>query len=72
MKPLVLASLEDETGDRCVDIIAMPDGSFTFQECRRDAEDSFGWRHLAAGTPPVFDTEAAARAAAQEAVGWLR
>ena len=71
MKPRVLESIEDETGDRCVDIVALWDGGFTFRECRRDPEDSFGWRHLSAGDPPVFATEYLARAAAREAVGWL-
>ena len=71
MKPLVLASYEDETGDRCVDIICFPEGDFAFRECRRDPEDSHGWRHLAGGEPQRYETEQAALAAAKEAVLWL-
>lgn len=71
MKPLVLASLEDDTGDRCVDIVRLAVGTFTFRECRRDPEDSHGWRHLSGGASPVFTTQDAALLAAKETVGWL-
>ena len=71
MKPLVLISIEDETGDRCVDIIRQSDGRFTFRECRRDPEDSHGWRYLSAAMPPAFDSSAEAREAAILAVGWM-
>ena len=72
MKPLVLASIEDETGDRCVDIVRLADRQFAFRECRRDPEDGYGWRYLSHAPPPKFDTEAAAREAALDAVGWMR
>jgi len=72
MKPLVLASLEDETGDRCVDIIRLNDGQYAFRECRRDPEDGHGWRYLSYAAPDVFDTQSAARDAAVQAVGWLK
>ena len=71
MKPQVLQSIEDDTGDRCVDILCLPSGLFTFRECRRDPEDSHGWRHLSGGDPQSFETEAAARQAAIAAVPWL-
>lgn len=72
MKPLVLQSIGDDTGDRCVDIIRQPDGSYTFRECRRDPEDSHGWRYLSEATPPLFVTEGAALQAARDATGWMR
>ncbi len=72
MKPLVLTSIEDETGDRCVDIIRQPDGRFAYRECRRDPEDGHGWRYLSQAEPPMFESEAAARLAAKEAIGWMR
>lgn len=71
-KPLVLTSLEDETGDRCVDIIRQVDGRFTYRECRRDPEDGHGWRYLSEADPPSFENEAAARKAASDHVGWLK
>lgn len=71
MKPLVLASIEDATGDRCVDIIRLPDGQFAYRECRRDPEDGHGWRYLSKASPTPFDTEADARKAALQDVGWM-
>ncbi|MDP5084342.1 MAG: hypothetical protein NWQ23_02900 [Yoonia sp.] len=71
MKPLVLASIEDEGGDRCIDIVQLTDGTFTFRECRRDPEDGHGWRYLSEAEPPKFESEASARKAAAETVGWM-
>ncbi len=71
MKPLVLASIEDATGDRCVDIICLADGQFAYRECRRDTEDAHGWRYLSAAAPTPFDSEDAAREAALANVGWM-
>lgn len=71
MKPLVLASIEDETGDRCVDIIRLSQTRFAYRECRRDPEDGHGWRYLSQAEPPMFESEAAARSAAAEAIGWM-
>lgn len=69
MKPLVLASIEDESGNRCVDIIRLSDGQFAYRECRRDPEDGHGWRYLSEAPPTPFDTEAAAGKAAAQDVG---
>ncbi len=71
MKPLVLVSIEDATGDRCVDIIRLADGQFAYRECRRDPEDAHGWRYLSEADPTGFDSEAAAREAALANVGWM-
>lgn len=66
---LVLASLEDESGDRCVDLLRQG-ADFGWVECRRDPEDAHGWRHL---HPPRmgFDDAATARADAVAAIGWF-
>ena len=68
-KPLVVTSLEDAGGDRCVDILRLG-ASFGWVECRRDPEDAHGWRHL---HPPRmgFTDAVAARADAAAATGWL-
>ncbi|EBA12923.1 hypothetical protein [Roseobacter sp. CCS2] len=71
MKPLVLASIEDASGDRCVDIIRLSDGQFAYRECRRDPEDGHGWRYLSAAPPAIFDSEDAARKAAMRDIGWM-
>ena len=72
MKPVVRASIEDDSGDRCVDIIRFGPAQFGFRECRRDPEDGHGWRYLSAIAPELFYTEDAARQAATEGVGWMR
>lgn len=70
MKPLVLASLEDEGGDRCVDILRLSDTEFGYSECRRDPEDPHGWRRLH-GIIGGFPAEAEARAVARGVATWL-
>ena len=72
MKPLVITSIEDETGDRCVDILQLGEGAFAFRECRRDPEDTYGWRYLSMAAPTVFGSEAEARNAACRQVGWVQ
>lgn len=72
MKPLVLASIEDETGDRCVDILRLDIGQYAFRECRSDPEDGAGWRYLSNAPPTVFDSETDGREAAAAAIGWMR
>ena len=69
-RDVVLRSLEDQGGDRCVDLVALAAGGFAWVECRRDPEDPFGWRRI--GVPVSgFPSEDAALRAAVEAVGWL-
>lgn len=70
-KPVVVASLEDDTGDRCVDIIRHPEGHFTYAECRRDPEDSHGWRRLSEADGQSYKTQYAAYVAATRDVAWL-
>ncbi|MCF2870026.1 hypothetical protein L0664_03005 [Octadecabacter sp. G9-8] len=70
-KPLVVASLEDDTGDRCVDILKHADDHFTYVECRRDPEDNHGWRRLNEAEGRMFKTEYAAYVAATRDVDWL-
>lgn len=68
---MVMRSIEDRSGQRCVDLIrARTDGRWSYVECRRDPEDAHGWRRL---TDPVegFDSEAGARDAARAAIGWM-
>ena len=71
MSPVVVRSLSDPSGGRCVDILRDPDGGFGWVECRRDPEDCHGWRHLSPPRPMGFPSPEAARADAARAVGWL-
>lgn len=68
-RPLVLRSLEDASGDRCVDLLREGEG-FGWVECRRDPEDAHGWRRLHPPRMGASDADAAL-AQARAAVGWL-
>jgi hypothetical protein len=54
-----------------VDIFARPDGTFGFEEFRRDSEDMGAWTPVAYYSQREFLTEADALAAARAAVPWL-
>ncbi|RFP88344.1 hypothetical protein DZK27_09690 [Rhodobacteraceae bacterium 63075] len=67
----VMRSLGQEGGPLRVDIFRRPDGSFGFEEYRRDPEEGRGWFSLGHHGGRVFDSEAGALAAARAAVRWL-
>ena len=71
MKNRVLTSLESSSSDRCVDIFIRPDGTFGFEEFRRDPEDCGQWRCLNRFSQHVFPSERQAVATAKECVPWL-
>jgi len=71
MSNKVLASLENSYGDYCVDIFARPDGSFGFEEYRRDPEDGV-WRCLHRYAGQVFKSQEAAVTQAKAQVPWLK
>ena len=55
----------------CVDIFQRPDGSFGFDEFRRDAEDGRGWFSIGHFGAARFDTLEGAIEAAIADVGWF-
>jgi hypothetical protein len=67
----VLASPSTTSVDRCVDIFLRPDGTFGFEEFRRDPEDSGAWTPVTYYSAQEYDTEAEALAAARVRVPWL-
>ena len=67
----VLDSPSTVAVDRCVDIFARPDGTFGFEEFRRDPEDMGAWTPVAYYSGRAFATEQEALAAARSAVPWL-
>lgn len=67
----VLASPSTPSVDRCVDIFVRPDGTFGFEEFRRDPEDRGAWTPVAYYSGQEYDTEAEALAAARTRVPWL-
>lgn len=70
MKVLVVRSIEDWSGQRCVDVRREVDGLFSWAECRRDPEDGHGWRHLGIGAGG-FVSEAVATEDAKRSVAWM-
>jgi hypothetical protein len=55
----------------CVDIFRRPDGSFGFDEFRRDPEDTRGWYSIGHFGDRRFDTAEAAMQDALTNVHWL-
>jgi hypothetical protein len=68
---VVVASFENETHDRCVDLFRRPDGTFGFEEFRRDVEDRGAWTPVAFYSGGTYPTHDAARAAGIKVVPWL-
>jgi hypothetical protein len=67
----VLASYQTLEADRCVDLFSRPDGTFGFEEFRRDPEDMGAWTLVSYYSRLEYPTTGAARAAARRAVPWL-
>ena len=68
---VVLESPENDEHNRCVDIFRRPDGSFGFEELRRDPEDQGSWTPMGFQSGKRFASQAEAKAAAMRAVPWL-
>ena len=67
----VVRSINDETGNRCVDIFVRPEGSFGFEEYRRDVEEGGAWSSASGFSGREFVTVDAALDAAVRSVAWL-
>ena len=67
----VLASPSTDSVDRCVDIFLRPDGTFGFEEFRRDPEDRGVWTPVTYFSGQEYESEQGALAAARERVPWL-
>jgi hypothetical protein len=67
---LVLASWESSDRFRCVDIFS-PDGSFGFEEFRRDPEDMGAWTPVAYFSGAMYATRSDVERVAKRAVPWL-
>lgn len=71
-KHKVLRSIETPGGGRCVDIFQRADGTFGFEEYRRDVEDGRGWFPVGFYARLVHDSERAAYGDALDCVPWLK
>jgi hypothetical protein len=68
---VVFDSIENDQHDRCVDLFRRSDGSFGFEEFRRDVEDAGAWTPVAYHSGATYATKDAALSAAVKAVAWL-
>lgn len=55
----------------CVDLFERPDGSFGFDEFRRDPEDGKGWFSIGYHGDKRFDSFDAVLSAAKATIHWL-
>lgn len=67
----VVDSINNLAGDHCVDIFVRDDGSFGFEEFRRDHEDQRGWFSLQRYSTQKFPSLDVALAEARLSIPWL-
>jgi hypothetical protein len=67
----VLVSHQTAEANRCVDVFRRPDGSFGFEEFRRDPEDMGRWTAITYFSGHEYPTESDAMGAAVRSVPWL-
>jgi hypothetical protein len=68
---LVFTSIESREHDRCVDLFSRPDGTYGFEEFRRDVEDRGEWTPVEYYSGSSYSSREAAETAAVRAVAWL-
>ena len=71
MSFVVVASFENAEKTRCVDIFVRPDGSYGFEEWRREPEDPGTWHRVGCYAGEGHATQAEATAAAKCKVAWF-
>jgi hypothetical protein len=68
---VVLTSIENREGNRCVDLFRRPDDTFGFEEFRRDPEDAGLWTPVQYYSGTIYPSRDAALTSAARAVTWL-
>jgi len=68
---LVFASIENEDHSMCVDLFSRPDGTYGFEEFRRDVEDRGAWTPVQYYSGMVCKSADEACRNAEQAVPWL-
>jgi hypothetical protein len=68
---LVFISVENFEHDRCDDLFSRPDGSYGFEEFRRDVEDRGEWTPVRYYSGSIYASPQTALAAAMQSVTWL-
>ena len=71
MTRFVTRSINDQTGLRCLDFVQTGPDRHIWLECRRDPEDSHGWR-VVFYAADEFTSEAEALRDARGRVAWLK
>ncbi len=67
----MLASLENEDHTRCVDVFQRGDGTFGFEEFRRDVEDQGQWVPVQHYSAMAYPSQDEALMSARRIVAWL-
>jgi len=70
-KNVVVRSFNVDGENRCVDIFRRPDGTYGFEEYRREPEDGRGWFAIGNYSSRSFATSMNAVATAKASVPWL-
>lgn len=68
---VVFVSIENDEHDRCVDVFYRPDGTFGFEEFRRDVEDAGEWTPVQYYSGAAYASCDKAFDAAEQSVHWL-
>ena len=68
---IVLESRENPEANRCVDLFVRPDGSYGFEEFRRDPEDAGVWTPVQYYSGLSYASKSEALDAATRIVAWL-
>jgi len=63
--------MESSCHDRCVDLFSRPDGTFGFEEFRRDVEDRGEWTAVSYYSGSIYQSGMSALLAALQSVAWL-
>jgi len=69
---LVFDSVENPQHDRCVDFFSRPDGSFGFEEFRRDPEDAGAWTPVSYFSGLRYASRQAVVGEAHRRIAWFR
>jgi hypothetical protein len=67
----VFVNVENSEHDRCVDIFSRPDGSYGFEEFRRDIEDGGQWTPVKYYSGVAYVSSAETLETAERCVPWL-
>jgi len=68
---IVFVSIENPEHDRCVDFFSRENGSYGFEEFRRDAEDRGQWTPVQYYSGIAYLSPAEALNSAERCVNWL-